>query len=134
MEKASLKDSNPVEYFVRISDHELHISYGEKRKNIPISNIKLLDYKYNKRLGSLILGGIIAPLCIVAYFKLGLPAREMILYLLLGLGLMIHGWRGRYMFIVETNDGKKEVWTTFAGNQDLHLLIRRFYQIPRSPR
>lgn len=82
-------------------------------------------------MASLVLGGIIAPLSMVAYFKLKLPGREMILYLVLGLALIVHGWRGRYMFLVETMEGKKEVWTTFAGNTKLHQLIREFYSRPR---
>jgi len=90
-----------------------------------------MDYRFNRRLASIIMGGVIAPFSILAYFKLELPAREMLLYLLLGMALLFHGWNGRYMFIIETNDGKKEVWTTFQDNQDLHHLIKDFYNRPR---
>jgi hypothetical protein len=116
---------------LELSEHELKLNYGSSKRTFALSSIKTLDYRFNRRLASLVTGGIIAPFSVLAYFKLELPAREMLLYLVLGMALLFHGWRGRYMFMIETNDGKKEVWTTFQDNQELHQLIKEFYNKPR---
>ena len=124
----SIKDSNDR---VFLYEHELVINWKGKSYNYPLSGVKKLNYQFNRRLASMILGGIIAPLSVVAYFKFMVPGREAILYLLLGIGLIYHGWAGRYMFSIESTEGKKLILTTFEDNTKLHELIRAFYTLPR---
>lgn len=124
----NIKDSNDR---VFLYEHEMIISWKGKNYSYPLSSLKKVNYSFNRRLASLILGGVVGPLAAVAYFKYLIPGREAILYFMLAIGLIYHGWKGRYMFTVESNEGKKLILTTYADNEQLHKLIRVFYSIPR---
>ncbi len=84
----------------KMTNRKLYLYNGKRRKRWHMRQIQQFDLQFKRLMFPLILGGVTAPLALVALISGFIGMWTGIAILIVGLLLMMYGYRGGYQFIV----------------------------------